>query len=104
MLYGSSKVYRNFEGTSLSICIINQNSYKMKFKDYCMLFLMLCSNLSFAQKTKKVVFVIADGIPLDIIQSHSMPNLNNFSKNGATVSAYVGGEKNGYSETPTICA
>jgi predicted AlkP superfamily pyrophosphatase or phosphodiesterase len=76
----------------------------MNFKNYFIIFLMLCVSLSFAQKTKKVVFVIADGIPYDVIQSHSMPNLKNFSKNGGTVPAYVGGEKNGYSETPTISA
>ncbi|MGQ7944294.1 alkaline phosphatase family protein [Flavobacterium sp. WC2509] len=76
----------------------------MKFRKYFVVFLMLFCALAFAQKSKKVVFVIADGIPLDIIQSHSMLNLNNFSKNGGIVSAYVGGEKNGYSETPTISA
>lgn len=36
-----------------------------------------------AQKIRKVVFVIADGIPLDKIQSHSMPNLKQFTKNGS---------------------
>jgi predicted AlkP superfamily pyrophosphatase or phosphodiesterase len=76
----------------------------MNFKNYFLIFFIICSSSSFAQKAKKVVFVIADGIPLDVIQTHPMPNLKNFSKKGATVPAYVGGEKNGYSETPTISA
>jgi hypothetical protein len=76
----------------------------MKFRNYFVFFLVLLSTYAFAQKNKKVVFVIADGIPLDIIQSYPMPNLKNFSKNGSVVSAYVGGEKNNYSETPTISA
>jgi len=76
----------------------------MKCKKYFILFSILFCSYAFAQKNKKVVFIIADGIPYDIIQSHAMPNLKNFSKNGGIVPAYVGGEKNGYSETPTISA
>jgi predicted AlkP superfamily pyrophosphatase or phosphodiesterase len=57
---------------------------------------------SFSQKIKKVVFVIADGIPLDVIQSYPMPHLKQLTKNGGLVPAYVGGEKGGYTETPTI--
>jgi predicted AlkP superfamily pyrophosphatase or phosphodiesterase len=64
--------------------------------------LFFISTQSFAQKTRKVVFVIADGIPLDVIQSHPIPHLKRLTKNGGLVSAYVGGEKGGYSETPTI--
>ena len=66
--------------------------------------LLLIVNQSFAQKTRKVVFVIADGIPLDIIQAQPMPRLKQLTQNGGLVSAYVGGEKGGYSETPTISA
>ncbi|MNQ18649.1 phosphoglyceromutase [compost metagenome] len=76
----------------------------MKFRNYFVLFSILFCCCAFAQKGRKVVFVIADGIPLDIIQSHAMPNLKKFTKKGGTVPAYVGGEKNGYSETPTISA
>lgn len=74
--------------------------FKFKF----IFIVLLIVNQSFAQKTKKVVFVIADGIPLDVIQSQPMPNLALMTKNGGLVSAYVGGEKGGYSETPTISA
>ena len=74
--------------------------FKFKF----IFIVLLIVNQSFAQKTRKVVFVIADGIPLDVIQSQPMPNLALMTKNGGLVSAYVGGENGGYSETPTISA
>jgi hypothetical protein len=48
--------------------------------------------------------VIADGIPADLIQRLPMPNLQALSKEGGFVKAYVGGEKDGYSQTPTISA
>jgi hypothetical protein len=74
--------------------------FKFKF----LFIVLLIVNQSFAQKTRKVFFVIADGIPLDVIQAQPMPNLALMTKNGGLVSAYVGGEKGGYSETPTISA
>lgn len=76
----------------------------MKCKSWVVLFVVLFSVGAFAQKNRKVVFVIADGIPYDVIQSHEMPNLKKMVKKGALVEAYVGGEKNGYSQTPTISA
>lgn len=75
----------------------------MKIKLSLLTFLFISTSL-FAQKTKKVAFVIADGIPFDVINSHPMPNLKLFTKSGGIVPAYVGGEKNNYSETPTISA
>ena len=57
-----------------------------------------------AQKIPKVVFVIADGIPADLIMRLQLPNIRALSKEGGFAKAHVGGEKNGYSQTPTISA
>lgn len=70
---------------------------------FTFIFLIIFS-LVFAQKQRKVVFVIADGIPYDHILTHKMPNLQKLAKTGGISEAYVGGEKNGYTETPTISA
>jgi predicted AlkP superfamily pyrophosphatase or phosphodiesterase len=55
-------------------------------------------------KTRKAVFIIADGIPADVIGRLNTPALDAISKTGGFAKAYVGGEKDGYSQTPTISA
>ena len=67
--------------------------------------LLLCffnHEISYAQK--KVVFVIVDGIPADVIEKLNTPTLNTIAKEGGYARAYVGGERGTYSETPTISA
>ena len=39
-----------------------------------------------------------------MLDKSEIPNLNRIKKDGAMLKAYVGGEKGGYSETPTISA
>ncbi|HTE28529.1 alkaline phosphatase family protein [Flavitalea sp.] len=55
-------------------------------------------------KPRKVVFVIVDGIPADVIEKVATPALDLIAKQGRYLRATVGGKKNSYSETPTISA
>lgn len=56
------------------------------------------------QSDKKVLFVIVDGIPDDVIDSVATPNLDKIIAEGGLMRATMGGEKDGYSQTPTISA
>jgi hypothetical protein len=55
-------------------------------------------------KTRKAIFIIADGIPVDVIKKLDLPNFKKVAKEGGFAKALVGGKKGGYSETPTISA
>ncbi|CAM4901387.1 unnamed protein product [Rotaria socialis] len=61
-------------------------------------------NITIQQMTKKVLFIIADGIPADVIEAASAPNIRKISDLGTYKRAYVGGIKGSYSETPTVSA
>lgn len=56
------------------------------------------------QRTRKVVFIIVDGLSADMIENNPTPHLDAIARQGGYTRAYVGGEKGGYSETPTISA
>ena len=69
------------------------------------MFVCFSFSLLMAQKTEtKVIFVIADGISADALEKVETPNLDALAKTGGYSHAYVGGKKDGYSETPTISA
>ncbi|WP_228466889.1 alkaline phosphatase family protein [Adhaeribacter swui] len=63
------------------------------------------SNKAIAQnRQKKAVFIIVDGISADVLEKQNTPNLNKIAALGGYTRAYVGGQRGGYSETPTISA
>ena len=68
------------------------------------LFIFL-SCFQFAQaQNKKVLFIIADGIPASELEKASKPGFDAIINKGAYLSCYVGGEKGGLTESPTISA
>jgi predicted AlkP superfamily pyrophosphatase or phosphodiesterase len=77
-------------------------SHKPIFILFLTIFLSSHSFDSFGQK--KVVFMILDGIPADVLENTHTPNLDEIAKKGGYSRAYTGGIKGGYSETPTISA
>ena len=71
-------------------------------KSIVLFFILMLSIVLSAQK--KAVFVIADGIPADVLEKVNTPALDAIAKAGGYVRAYVGGEKGTYTQTPTISA
>ena len=74
----------------------------------CMVICLMLFAFSCSEKTedrpKKVVLVILDGIPASILEKVATPNLDSISASGGYARAWLGGQKGGYSETPTISA
>jgi predicted AlkP superfamily pyrophosphatase or phosphodiesterase len=75
-------------------------------KRYILLFILLTGTFSMQaqQKKKKVIFILADGIPADIIEKLQKPFIDSIVKIGGYKRAFVGGEKGSYSQSPTISA
>jgi len=55
-------------------------------------------------KKPKVVFLIIDGIPADVIENTETPAIDDIATMGGYVRSYVGGEVGGPSESPTVSA
>jgi len=76
---------------------------KIKF-----LLTILCFHLVFlGYAQRKAVFIILDGIPADVIEKVETPVLDEIAAKGGPggyTHAYLGGEKDGYSQSPTISA
>jgi predicted AlkP superfamily pyrophosphatase or phosphodiesterase len=80
-----------------SLRIVNKLLFLIPF------LLILITGFSQSNK-KKVVFIIADGIPADIIERVEKPNIDMIIQEGAYKRAFVGGIKGAYNQTPTISA
>jgi hypothetical protein len=64
----------------------------------------LTLSTSAQQRTKKVVYIIADGISADALEREDLPNIEKIITAGAYSRMHVGGDKGSYNETPTISA
>jgi predicted AlkP superfamily pyrophosphatase or phosphodiesterase len=73
-------------------------------QNYIIYLLLFVVTNSFAQPRPKVVFIIADGIPADVIERLQPPAMQQIIRKGKYSRAYVGGVKGTYKETPTISA
>ena len=76
----------------------------MKRIGIVLLTLSLCLHTYAQDKINKAVFIIVDGIPADVIEKLNPPNFGNIAKAGGFAKMRVGGEKGGYTQTPTISA
>ncbi|MGK6349938.1 alkaline phosphatase family protein [Parapedobacter sp. DT-150] len=63
-----------------------------------------CQQQSSEQRQRKVLFAIVDGIPADVIERVNTPWIDSIAAVGGYARAYTGGEKDGYSQSPTISA
>lgn len=73
-------------------------------KKFTWLVLLIVACIVSHAQVKKTLFVIVDGIPADVIEKLNTPFIDSIAAHGGFKKAYVGGEKNGYSQTPTISA
>lgn len=90
----------------MAILLLYQRIELMK---HIYLAFILMTTLAFSQNmpartSKKVVFIIVDGISYDQLQTAKTPHLDRIAKEGSFTEAYVGGIAEDYRNTPTISA
>ena len=81
--------------------------YQMMIRRIGLLLLIVSFSFSCHQKEelkRKAVFILLDGIPADVLEKVDTPILDEIAGQGGYTRAYVGGEKGGASESPTISA
>ncbi|MFC6102405.1 alkaline phosphatase family protein [Olivibacter domesticus] len=66
--------------------------------------LCICSCFASAQRQKKVVFIIVDGIAADALEQANPPHIKKLMERGTYLRAYQGGQAGEYSQSPTISA
>jgi len=66
--------------------------------------ILLSVNAISQERVRKLVFVIADGIPADVIEKAAAPTIKKIAEMGSYARAHVGGDKGLYNQTPTISA
>jgi hypothetical protein len=76
----------------------------MKKYGFLLLGLLGTASAPTQQPTRKVVFIIVDGIPADVLEKAPTPNIRQLIAAGTYLRAHVGGEPGTYTETPTISA
>lgn len=69
-----------------------------------MLIVIAAFSLTTVSGQRKAVFIILDGISADVVEKVETPVLDEIASVGGYTRAYLGGEKGGYSESPTISA
>ncbi|MES2456227.1 MAG: hypothetical protein V4594_11815 [Bacteroidota bacterium] len=66
--------------------------------------ILLAVSAQAQQRQHKVVYIIADGIPADVLENQNLPNFKKIIQAGSYSRMHVGGDKGTYNETPTISA
>ena len=76
----------------------------MKFAFLLLVSLLFLAPAHAQPRARKVVFIIADGIPADVLAKAATPNIKKVIAAGAYLPAHVGGDFGTYTQTPTISA
>ncbi|PQB08971.1 nucleotide pyrophosphatase [Polaribacter filamentus] len=77
---------------------------KLLYYTFLLFPFILCGQNSDLNRSKKVVFIIVDGISYDQLQTAATPHIDRIGKAGNLTEAYVGGTAEDYRKTPTISA